>query len=80
MIKFTLNGKNISANNIKPSIEQIMFNSAIEQIKNKVVASITEKEASEISIDVIGTNLESLNLNISGPKEIVDKIKASLNS
>lgn len=77
-LKMTINGKPATQSNIKSTLEQAVFNSAIEQIKEKISKSITSAEASKITIDVKGNDIGSLKINVSGPDEIVNKVKKVL--
>ena len=77
-LKMTINGKPMTADNIKATLEQAVFNAAVEQMKQKVSNVITDAEASQITIDVQGTDLQSLGLKINGPQEIVNKINKAL--
>jgi hypothetical protein len=42
------------------------------------MAVITEEEAAQITIDVVGTDLNNLSLKIDGPDEITKKIENAL--
>jgi hypothetical protein len=77
-LKMTINCKPMTADNIKATLEQAVFNAAVEQMKQKVSNAITAAEAAQISIDVQGTDLKNLGLKINGPKEIVNKINKAL--
>ena len=77
-LKMTINGKPMTADNIKATLEQAVFNAAVEQMKQKVSNVITDDEAAQITIDVQGTDLQGLGLKINGPKEIVNKINKAL--
>lgn len=77
-LKMTINGKPMTSSNIKATLEQAVFNAAVEQMKQKVSNAITAAEAAQISIDVQGTDLKNLGLKVTGPQEIVDKINKAL--
>lgn len=74
----TINGKPMTESNIKNELDQAVFVSAVEGAKESVAAVISAEEASQIKIDVIGTDIDNLSLNINGPDEIVKKIEKSL--
>ncbi len=76
--KMTINGKPMTESNIRESIEQAVFKSAVAQMKDKIETVITPEEAAKITIDVQGNDIKSLKLNITGPEEIVSKIKKAL--
>lgn len=77
-IKMTVNGKPITKTNVKNEIERALFENAIETAKEKISNTISSKEASQITIDVIGTGIDNLSLNINGPDEIIEKINKSI--
>ena len=74
MFEITINGKPVEPENF----EHAIIESAVEIAKEIVIAAISEEEASKITIDIIGTDLTNLSLNIKGPGEIVDKINEAL--
>ncbi|KAA1160328.1 hypothetical protein [Pseudoalteromonas fuliginea] len=76
--KMTINGKPMTETNIKNELEIDMFETVIEVIKETVESAISKDEALKIKIDVIGTDIEALSLDIIGPDDIVNKIKAAL--
>jgi len=77
-IKMTINGKPMTQTNIKDTIEQAVFNAAVQGMKEKITNTITASEASQIKIDVQGNDIHNLKLNISGPEDITAKIKKAL--
>ncbi|HDI3235454.1 TPA: hypothetical protein PMB67_003490 [Vibrio cholerae] len=76
--KMTINGKPMTEANIQSELEKAMLETVVEGIKETVESSVSKDEASQIKIDVIGTDIENLSLKISGPDEIVAKIEAAL--
>ncbi|KJZ15016.1 hypothetical protein TW85_07170 [Marinomonas sp. S3726] len=77
-VKMTINGKPMTEANIKNELEKAMFETVVEEIKETVESAVSKDEALQIKIDVIGTDVEALSLNISGPDDIVAKIEAAL--
>jgi hypothetical protein len=77
-VKMTINGKPMTEANIKNELEKAMFETVVEGIKETVESAVSKDEALQIKIDVIGTDIEALSLNISGPDDIVAKIEAAL--
>ena len=73
-LKMTVNGKPYSEANLENEI----FNATVEGIKESVTSCITPEEASNIDIEVSGSDLSSLTLTINGPDDIVAKIEAAL--
>ena len=74
-IEMTINDKQMTESNIKNELNQAVFDAAVERAKESVATVISAEEALQIKIDVIGTDLDSLSLNINGPDEIVQKIE-----
>ncbi|HHC6787007.1 TPA: hypothetical protein ACN38F_002236 [Vibrio parahaemolyticus] len=77
-VKMTINGKPMTEANIQSELEKVMLEAVVEGIKETVESVVSKDEASQIKIDVIGTNIEDLSLNVSGPDEVVAKIEAAL--
>jgi serine protease inhibitor ecotin len=78
-IKMTINGKSMTEANIKNELENIMITAATEGMKEQVLSVLTQEEVSEISIDLVGSALDSLSLEVSGPEHLVKKIEATFN-
>lgn len=74
----TINGKPMTENNIKNELDKAVFEAAVEGVKESVSAVISAEEASQIKIDVKGSDINNLSLNINGPDEIVAKIEKAL--
>lgn len=77
-VTMTINGKPLNEANMKDELEKAVFESVIENAKESVISVLTEDEASQITIDVVGTGLDNLSLKIDGPDEIVKKIEMAL--
>ena len=60
------------------SIVNAMFESVASAGVEAATAVLTEDEMKQITIKVIGDNVDDLSLNINGPEEIVEKIKSAL--
>jgi len=77
-IEMTINGKPMTESNIKNELDQAVFDAVVERAKESVAAVVSAEEALQIKIDVIGTDIDNLSLNINGPDEIVQKIEKAL--
>lgn len=77
-ITMTINGKPASKANMMDALEQAMFETTVEAVKEKIKKVISAAEASQIKVDVVGKDISNLSLNINGPEEIVNKIQAAL--
>ncbi|ENP0865011.1 hypothetical protein ACPV3W_13265 [Vibrio parahaemolyticus] len=77
-VKMTINGKPMTEANIQSELEKAMLEAFVEGIKETVESVVSKDESTQITIDVIGTDIEDLSLKISGPDEIVSKIEAAL--
>ncbi|ELX7527638.1 hypothetical protein SKP09_004781 [Vibrio parahaemolyticus] len=77
-VKMTINGKPMTEANIQSELEKAMLEAVVEGIKETVESVVSKDESTQITIDVIGTDIEDLSLKISGPDEIVAKIEAAL--
>ena len=76
--KMTINGKSMTETNIHNEIEQAVFDSIVEAAKKEISSVITEEEASQITIDIIGKDINDLSLRVEGPDVITDKINKIL--
>lgn len=77
-VKMTINGKPMTEANIQSELEKAMLETVVEGIKETVESAVSKDESTQITIDVIGTDIKDLSLKISGPDEVVAKIEAAL--
>lgn len=76
-ISIRINGESVKDEGTKKDMNTAMFMILVENLREKVSNVITAEEAAKILIDVSGTCLGDLTLRITGPSEIVKKIKNS---
>ncbi len=74
----TINGKPMTEANIQSELEKVMLEAIVQGIEETVESVVSNDEASQITVNVIGTDIEDLSLNITGPDEIVAKVEAAL--
>ena len=77
-IKMTINGKPFNEANFKNELEKTIFEGVVETAKEAVTEVLDENELSQITIDVIGDNIENLSIKVKGPDEIVSKVDSAL--
>ena len=77
-IKMTINGKPMTEANIKNEIDLMMFDAVVEEAKKSVTSALTQEEASQITINHIGHNIENLSLEVKGPEAILAKDENAL--
>jgi len=77
-IKMTVNGKPVSEASFRDELEKMVFNGVVESATNAVKCTLNSDESSQITINVVGTDIEKLSLDIQGPEEIVAKVKQAL--
>ncbi|TMO35969.1 hypothetical protein CWC26_16935 [Pseudoalteromonas sp. S4488] len=77
-VKMTINGKPMTEANIQSELEKAMLEAIVQGIEETVQSVVSNDEASQITVNVIGTDIEDLSLNITGPDEIVAKVEAAL--
>jgi len=75
-LKMTVNGKPFTESNFEAEI----LKAVSEQVKNSITSIVSEEEASQITVDILGSTLDDLSLNVNGPEEIVNKIENQLSS
>ena len=66
--------------NIESEIDMMMLNAVAQSAKETVTSVLTEEEASEITLDLIGHKLDDLSLEVQGPEKLVKKVEAVLAS
>jgi hypothetical protein len=59
-------------------MEGAILNQVAEHAVKVIRSKLTPEEQDRVSIKIEGENLKSLSLNLSGPEEILAKVKADL--
>lgn len=77
-ISFQLNGRPVSPTSFGNSMEAAILNQVAEHAVKVIRSKLTPEEQDRVSIKIEGENLKSLSLNLSGPEEILAKVKADL--
>ena len=77
-VTMTINGKPYSEATFRNEIERAMLEAMIEGTKEKIASLVSPSEASQLTIDVQGTDMSRLSLSVKGPEEIVAKVQAAL--
>jgi len=77
-VTMTINGKPYSEATMRNEIERAMLEAMIEGTKEKISSLVSPNEAGQLTIDVQGTDISKLSLSVSGPDEIVAKVRAAL--
>lgn len=72
-----IGGKKIDISD-KVAIKNAMFQAVVDRAIGVATQVLTPEETAQITIKVVGDSLDDVSLNINGPEEIVDKIKAAL--
>jgi hypothetical protein len=74
-IKVTINGKPAILTELKGELERSVLDAIIDQIKKTIRSTISVKESRQITLHIVGTNIQTLAFGLEGP-EIVDKARA----
>jgi hypothetical protein len=79
MINITceIGGKKIDISD-KSAISNALFQALVDRAIGVATKVLTPEETAQITIKVVGDSIDDVSLNINGPGEIVDKIKAAL--
>jgi hypothetical protein len=72
-----INGKKIDISD-SSAIDQAILQGVIGKATDVVKAKLTEEEQNKITITVKGDSLDDLSLNVSGPEEVIAKLKSAL--
>lgn len=78
--KMTINGKPMMQANIKSEIDKMMFDAVVESVTEAITSALTEAEAAEITIDLIGNDIQNLSFDVKGPEDIVRKVENALSN
>lgn len=75
-IKITINGKPATATADKSELERSVLDAIIDEVKKTIRSTTSLEESEQITLHVVGTDLESLAFGLEGPEEIVNRARA----
>ena len=75
-IKITINGKPAIPNKIKNELERSVLDAIIDEVKKTIRSTTSFEESQQITLHVMGTDLENLAFELEGPEEIVNRARA----
>jgi hypothetical protein len=78
-IKITINGQPAVANKVKNELERSVLDAIIDEIGKTIRSTTSFEESKQITLHVIGSDLESLAFDLEGPEEIVNRARAGFN-
>lgn len=73
-VDVTINGKPLTEQNIKNVVDQMVFEAVVEGAKKQIMSVLSDDEASKVTINVVGTDIENLTLEFKGPDDVILKI------
>ena len=76
-IKITINGKPAKASKVRNELERSVLDAIIDEIKKTIRSTTGFKESQQITLHVVGTDLNSLAFDLEGPPEIVNRARSS---
>lgn len=76
-IKVTINGKPAICDEVKNELERSVLDAIIDEVKKTIRSTTTFEESQQITLHVMGNDLESLAFDLEGPEEIVIRIRAA---
>jgi hypothetical protein len=75
-INVTINGKPAIPARLKGELERSVLDAIIDQIKKTIRSRISLKESQQITLHVVGSNLQTLAFGLEGPEEIINRARA----
>ena len=76
-IKVTINGEPAPPNEVKSELERSVLDAIIDEVRKTIRSTTTFEESQQVTLHVMGNNLESLAFDLEGPEEIVNRIRAA---
>jgi hypothetical protein len=77
-IKYEINGRRVSPNNIGSALEKALLQSIGKQIQSKVGNIRDPKTGEKPKITVKGRDLNNLSFDVSGSPELIELVKRKL--
>ena len=75
-IKVTINGEPAISNQGQNELERSVLDAIIDEVRKTIRSTTTFEESQQITLHVMGNDLESLAFDLEGPEEIVNRIRA----
>jgi hypothetical protein len=76
-IKVTINGEPAPPNEVKSELERSVLDAIIDEVRKTIRSTTTFEESQQVTLHVMGNDLESLAFDLEGPEEIVNRIRAA---
>jgi hypothetical protein len=76
-IKITINGRPAIAHGSKNELERSVLDAIIDEVNKTIQSATSFEESQQITLHVVGKDLQSLAFDLEGPEEIVNRAKAS---
>jgi hypothetical protein len=77
-VHFELNGRRVRPDQIGDAMEAAILKGVGEKAAEHVRSKLTPAEQRQVTVKVVGDSLDDLSIKISGPDEIVAKLKTAL--
>jgi len=77
-ITYEVNGKKIDPNNFGSEMEKAILPAVAEKATEVVKSKLSEEEIAQITIEIQGTSLNDLSMNLRGPEAIIKKLTDAL--
>ena len=76
-IKVTINGEPAPPNQVKSELDRSVLDAIIDKVRKTIRSTTTFEESQQVTLHVMGNDLESLAFDLEGPEEIVNRIRAA---
>jgi hypothetical protein len=76
-VTVTINGKPATAANIQSELERAAIEAMKESI-TEMLRPLSSSSGESLKVDLVGSDLNNLEIKLSGPQELIDKAKVLL--
>ncbi|WCE93551.1 hypothetical protein [Acidithiobacillus ferriphilus] len=77
-IKMTINGRPLTSDNFRDELEKLAIESIKDGIRKQLSGIPHELNGKRLIVEVVGTDLHHLSIQLSGPDELVKRAKSAL--
>jgi hypothetical protein len=75
-IKITINGEPAIPDTGKNELERSVLDAIIDEVRKTIRSTTSLEESQQITLHVIGSDLQNLAFDLEGPEEIVNRARA----
>ena len=76
-INVTINGKPAISNRVKNELQRSVLDAIIAEVSKTIRSTTSFEESQQITLHVMGNDLDSLAFDLEGPEDVVHRIRAA---